>query len=380
MGTQPSAFLSHSSEDHEFVRRLAADLRRDGVRVWVDEAEIKVGDSILDKISQGIAEADFLVVMLSEASAGSRWVQAELKPFLWDQIDDDRTRVLVCKIGDCDVPVLLKDRRYASFVSMPYDQAYDELLAALLPSGMPSTDARAVLRLLASPEEAKRSQAIDALPDIHRLVIEKALAMSAGAGGPSVRTAMEGTLGEGVTHSAARARGAARGSDVWEDVFGSIFGAASAGSRVRYTEQGASPADGTGPVALLHLALKAVGDDTARRDLDWFVYQQVTFWVGCLEKTVTTRGLALAYARFGLGEVTDICHAITAAAMVYVGILRQAAGHEGVLLPGQSACYDFDRYMMDVAALACEQVYRDLCQRAEARGFPGFQSRVDDRE
>ena len=49
-------FLSHSSKDKEFVRKLADDLKTYGLSVWFDEWEIKVGDSITNKISQGIDE------------------------------------------------------------------------------------------------------------------------------------------------------------------------------------------------------------------------------------------------------------------------------------------------------------------------------------
>lgn len=49
-----SIFLSHNVADKPFVRRIARDLDNQGVRCWVDEAEIKVGDSLIEKIRQGI--------------------------------------------------------------------------------------------------------------------------------------------------------------------------------------------------------------------------------------------------------------------------------------------------------------------------------------
>ena len=45
-----SIFLSHNSKDKPFVRKLADDLRKKGHYVWVDEAEIKVGDSLIGKL------------------------------------------------------------------------------------------------------------------------------------------------------------------------------------------------------------------------------------------------------------------------------------------------------------------------------------------
>lgn len=54
MGQQ--VFLSHSTQDKTFVEQLAHDLTGHGLHVWYSDWEIKVGDSIVQKISQGINE------------------------------------------------------------------------------------------------------------------------------------------------------------------------------------------------------------------------------------------------------------------------------------------------------------------------------------
>jgi TIR domain len=53
-------FLSHNHNDKPFVRELASYLRRYGIEVWVDEAEIKIGDSLIEKVGQGIKENAFV--------------------------------------------------------------------------------------------------------------------------------------------------------------------------------------------------------------------------------------------------------------------------------------------------------------------------------
>ena len=42
-----SVFLSHNVNDKPFVRNLARDLENHGVKYWLDEAEIKGGDSLI---------------------------------------------------------------------------------------------------------------------------------------------------------------------------------------------------------------------------------------------------------------------------------------------------------------------------------------------
>jgi len=76
------AFLSHSSKDKPFVRKLAADLVANGIKVWIDEQRILVGDSIPEKIAQGLAESDFFLIVVSHNSVESSWAKKELNSAL----------------------------------------------------------------------------------------------------------------------------------------------------------------------------------------------------------------------------------------------------------------------------------------------------------
>jgi hypothetical protein len=71
-------FIAHSSQDKPFVRRLAGDLERLGVRCWYDEADFRPGtdlDELLDEVSRSSA----LILCLSAASARSVWVMREVQ-------------------------------------------------------------------------------------------------------------------------------------------------------------------------------------------------------------------------------------------------------------------------------------------------------------
>lgn len=59
-------FISHASEDKaEIARPLAESLARAGLRVWLDEFELQLGDSLREKIDQGLSLSRFGVVVLS---------------------------------------------------------------------------------------------------------------------------------------------------------------------------------------------------------------------------------------------------------------------------------------------------------------------------
>ena len=124
------AFISHSAKDKPFVRRLAADLVASGVKVWLDEQRILVGDSIPEKIAQGLAESDFFLIVVSQNSVASSWVKKELSSALVHEIERRKVTVLPIKMDDAQVPDTIKDKLYADF-SHSYEDGLDKLLRSI---------------------------------------------------------------------------------------------------------------------------------------------------------------------------------------------------------------------------------------------------------
>lgn len=72
-------FISHATEDKEtVVRPLAVALQTRSLRVWYDEFELRIGDSLRRKIDAGLANSRFGVVVLSPAFFAKNWPQYEL--------------------------------------------------------------------------------------------------------------------------------------------------------------------------------------------------------------------------------------------------------------------------------------------------------------
>lgn len=109
------AFISHSSKDKTFVRQLAADLVASGVQVWLDEQRIRVGDSIPERVAQGVAESDFFLVVVSASSVDSPWVQKELNQALIHEIEKRRVRVMAVLLDRVLLPETIREKKYANF-------------------------------------------------------------------------------------------------------------------------------------------------------------------------------------------------------------------------------------------------------------------------
>ena len=71
-------FVSHASEDKDFVRELVEALETQGLRIWYDDAVLQVGDSLRRSIDRGLALSRFGIVVLSPSFFAKRWPQAEL--------------------------------------------------------------------------------------------------------------------------------------------------------------------------------------------------------------------------------------------------------------------------------------------------------------
>ena len=125
------AFICHASEDKPVVRRLAEFVEQKGAGVWLDEREIKVGDSIVQKVSEGLENVSHLIVVLSAHSVAKPWVARELSAALMRQLAQRSITVLPLRLDQAPLPVLLSDIKYADCRSS-LEAGFKELVDAML--------------------------------------------------------------------------------------------------------------------------------------------------------------------------------------------------------------------------------------------------------
>lgn len=88
-------FISHASEDKEsFVRPLASALMNIGYRIWYDEFSMKVGDSLVESISNGLKNSQYGVLILSKNFFKKQWPQKELNALINKEIVTDDNLIL----------------------------------------------------------------------------------------------------------------------------------------------------------------------------------------------------------------------------------------------------------------------------------------------
>jgi TIR domain len=73
-----SCFISYSSKDDEFAKRLHADLQNTGVRCWFAPHDLPIGAKTWDAIAAAIRVRDKVLLILSKSAIASDWVENEV--------------------------------------------------------------------------------------------------------------------------------------------------------------------------------------------------------------------------------------------------------------------------------------------------------------
>ena len=126
-------FLSHSSQDKAVIRPLAERLRADGLRIWLDDWEIRPGDSIPSKIEHGLEHSRVLVLCMSAQAFGSDSAQLESGTFRFrDPLNKER-RFIPLRLDEAPIRGSLSQFLYISWLEEARGQEYSKLLEACRP-------------------------------------------------------------------------------------------------------------------------------------------------------------------------------------------------------------------------------------------------------
>lgn len=118
-------FLSYSRSDERFALRLANDIRKNGVAIWVDQLDIRPSEHWDRAIERAVRDCSGLVVILSPRSVASENVADEISYAI-----DSGKSVLPVMIEKCVLPLRIT-RMHVIDATASYDRALDKCLAEL---------------------------------------------------------------------------------------------------------------------------------------------------------------------------------------------------------------------------------------------------------
>jgi uncharacterized protein YjbI with pentapeptide repeats len=134
-----SCFISYSSKDDDFARRIHADLQSRGVRCWFAANDLIIGGKILDEIDAAIRLRDKVLLILSEHSIGSDWVEDEVKTAYEEERSRGQTMLFPVRLDDAVMETreawatkLRADRNIGDFREWKTHDRYQEVFERVL--------------------------------------------------------------------------------------------------------------------------------------------------------------------------------------------------------------------------------------------------------
>jgi uncharacterized protein YjbI with pentapeptide repeats len=109
-----SCFISYSGKDNEFVEKLYTDLQNKGVRCWLASEDMKIGDKTWDSIYHYIRMRDKVLLILSEDSISSNWIEDEVNAALAEENKRKMPILLPIRV---DASVLENDMAWAEYIN-----------------------------------------------------------------------------------------------------------------------------------------------------------------------------------------------------------------------------------------------------------------------
>ncbi len=118
-------FFSYSRKDNDFVLKLAHDLRKAGVNIWMDQLDIPVGERWDRAVEKALKESLGLIVVFSPDAVDSENVMDEVYYALGE---DKNILPVLCRT--CEIPFRLKRLQYIDFRG-GYENGLERLLESL---------------------------------------------------------------------------------------------------------------------------------------------------------------------------------------------------------------------------------------------------------
>lgn len=104
-------FVSHSEKDNAAAGFVARVLMSKGVRVWIDERNVRTGDRLAMEVSQAIERASDFILIWSRNATASSWVTTEYCAALVEY-HKRGLRIFSVILDDTPLPNILQTFRY----------------------------------------------------------------------------------------------------------------------------------------------------------------------------------------------------------------------------------------------------------------------------
>ena len=139
-----SCFISYNHNDKSYARRLYNELQMKGIRCWLDQHDMLVGDRIFDEVNKAIRVHDKVLLVCSFDSLTSSWVEDEIAMAFEKERKDGRDILIPLMLDDSLMSwesgkaARIRERLAADFTGWEKDNAvfereFERVVKALRP-------------------------------------------------------------------------------------------------------------------------------------------------------------------------------------------------------------------------------------------------------
>jgi hypothetical protein len=95
-----SCFISYDPQDEEFAQQLYTDLQSKGIRCWFAPEDLRIGEKLRDRTDEAIREHTKLLLVLSEHSVASAWVEKQVETAFDEEQQQNKLILFPIRLDD----------------------------------------------------------------------------------------------------------------------------------------------------------------------------------------------------------------------------------------------------------------------------------------
>ena len=124
-------FISHAGPDWRVAERLGEDLKAAGNHITVDLDNLGLGDDVVQFMNDGIADADFILIIHSRHTSEAINQIAEVNAAVWNQINQSGAVCIIVRLDDASLPPLLGPKLFVD-LNPESEESYGKALETLV--------------------------------------------------------------------------------------------------------------------------------------------------------------------------------------------------------------------------------------------------------
>ncbi|CAG1064446.1 hypothetical protein BAC1_00002 [uncultured bacterium] len=130
--TERDVFISYASEDRATVAKPIAELLTGlGIRVWFDQYELKVGDSLIQKLDEGLSKCKYGIVILSHSFFEKYFTKHELAGLIQREVNCGKV-ILPVWVGINETQIRQYSPSLADRIAARWDEGIETVVVKLI--------------------------------------------------------------------------------------------------------------------------------------------------------------------------------------------------------------------------------------------------------